>query len=192
MDASVTETKNQEAKGANITVARAESRGGKASRTHCNRDSNHAFRRHVNVTGSLQMFSFDHFLETGNSAIYLPKLPALQAQFHIPPLADKLQNPIIDTLSTFEGPTLAEKPNEFPQNEPIRQRHLSDIWMKEIELCRPCYVRFYLFVYARSESVIQSSIASWDGLHRSTRQRSSPTPFLSEQTSNVFAAARYL
>ncbi|GLB36953.1 putative spindle pole body component [Lyophyllum shimeji] len=116
--------------------------------------------------------------------LHLPPLdlPPLPPHFFVPPLADKPQNPIMDTLKQEaehrKRPPLPRLPPELsllvvdPPKEP-RPRY--NLWSDALT----------------RDFAIRNKALSWDRLRPSHPDRASSTGFLSEQDSLVFAAARY-
>ncbi|KAI0371144.1 hypothetical protein BV20DRAFT_1120885 [Pilatotrama ljubarskyi] len=119
-------------------------------------------------------------------------LPDLPPQFFIPRLADKPQNPIMDTLrlmrsheqprhaetATLRIPLelqlLSEDVATFAQEKQAHTR-LEDVWR----------------LAASERHGRKNHVLSWDALRTSHDASVAPSPFLSEQTTEVFASARY-
>ncbi|KAI0779845.1 Spc98 family-domain-containing protein [Fomes fomentarius] len=120
-------------------------------------------------------------------------LPEIPPQFFIPRLEDKPQNPIMDTLGMYNHPyeqqskppahrlsllppelnLLSESISKFEQEK--RAQHFEMLWEQAVS--------------RRSGKLNQ--VLSWDALRSSYNANVSPSPFLSEQTSDTFASARY-
>ncbi|KAI8993788.1 Spc98 family-domain-containing protein [Trametes punicea] len=134
-----------------------------------------------------------HDLDTGDLVHAHPPsqtLPELPPQFFIPRLTDKPQNPIMDTLRTTrnsEGFSALQ--------------HVSMRLPKELELLSEDVAKFAqakqsrledMWRLAASERLIRrNQVLSWDALHSVRNAKVAPSPFLSEQNSDVFASARY-
>ncbi|KAF7376426.1 Spindle pole body component [Mycena sanguinolenta] len=111
-----------------------------------------------------------------------PVLPEFKPRFFIPPMLEKPQNPIMDTLKLHNPvapvptPLRLAVPTELVSLKPVNiVPKLNDsVWTDAIQTG-----------FARSE------ILSWDSLRPNYPGRPSPNAFLSEQDSLVFAAARY-
>ncbi|KAJ6498990.1 gamma-tubulin complex, DGRIP91/SPC98 component protein [Mycena sanguinolenta] len=111
-----------------------------------------------------------------------PVLPEFMPRFFIPPMLEKPQNPIMDTLklrnpvAPVPTPLRLAVPTELASLAPINiVPKLNDsVWTDAIKIG-----------FARSE------ILSWDSLRPNYPGHPSPNAFLSEQDSLVFAAARY-
>ncbi|KAJ7163543.1 gamma-tubulin complex, DGRIP91/SPC98 component protein [Mycena crocata] len=112
-------------------------------------------------------------------------LPEFKPRFFIPPMLDKPQNPIMDTLkfcipaAPVPAPLRLGLPTELASltfdTEPKSFPKLNDaIW-----------------VDAAKGGFARSEIMSWDALRPDYPGRPSPNPFISEQENLVFAAARY-
>ncbi|KAF8070027.1 gamma-tubulin complex, DGRIP91/SPC98 component protein [Lyophyllum atratum] len=112
-------------------------------------------------------------------------LPPLPPHFFVPPLSDKPQNPIMDTLKQdaerYEKPPLPYLPPELSllvMDPPAESRALGlsyDLWADALT----------------RDLGIRNKALSWDRLRPSHPNKASSTGFLSEQDSLIFAAARY-
>ncbi|KAI1796462.1 Spc98 family-domain-containing protein, partial [Ganoderma leucocontextum] len=126
--------------------------------------------------------------DVGKTVVALPELPP---NFFIPRLDDKPQNPIMDTLRILQKkphsistsappapslpPELALLSGDLLKFAQARQSNLEDIW-QSAALLRHGHVNHVL---------------SWDVLRPSFNTNVDPSPFLSEQSTNRFASARY-
>ncbi len=138
-------------------------------------------------------------------------LPEIPPQFFIPRLEDKPQNPIMDTLCMYKHPygqesktpvhrlsllpaelnLLSESISKFEQEK--RAQRLEMLWEQAVSRRSAKLVRNVReFMLSVSKRVVgQNQVLSWDALRSSYNANVSPSPFLSEQTSNTFASARY-
>ncbi|KAJ7268667.1 Spc98 family-domain-containing protein [Mycena haematopus] len=133
------------------------------------------------MTGLFQLPSLpDDFDEyTSHSQAVLREF---MPRFFVPPMLEKPQNPIMDTLKLHKpiapvpSPLRLALPAELASLAPVHiVPKLNDsVWTDAIETG-----------FARSE------ILSWDALRSDYPGHSSPNAFLSEQDNLVFAAARY-
>ncbi|KAJ2989449.1 hypothetical protein NUW54_g8779 [Trametes sanguinea] len=118
-------------------------------------------------------------------------LPDLPPHFFVPRLADKPQNPIMDTLRMMRQPIGAANP------APCISLHLPP----ELELLAKDVAMFAQAKHHRLEDIWKlaaldkvrrkNQILSWDALRPSRNMNVVPSPFLSEQSSEIFASARY-
>ncbi|CDO76725.1 hypothetical protein BN946_scf184796.g19 [Trametes cinnabarina] len=118
-------------------------------------------------------------------------LPELSLQFFVPRLTEKPQNPIMDTLRMIRLPVEHKKPME-----PVLPR-LPD----ELQLLVEDVARFAQAKYDRLEDIWKLAVSdrerrrnqvlSWDALRPCHKPNVVPSPFLSEQSSDTFASARY-
>ncbi|KAI0356163.1 hypothetical protein OH77DRAFT_1423763 [Trametes cingulata] len=136
--------------------------------------------------------NFDETTLEDDHHLHHDTLPDLQPRFFIPRLADKPQNPIMDTLRlmrTHEHPRpvepislrvplelqlLSEDVARFAQEKQAQAR-LEDVWRMAVS----------------ERHGRKNQILSWDALRPSHGTSVAPSPFLSEQSSEVFASARY-
>ncbi|KII92345.1 hypothetical protein PLICRDRAFT_172448 [Plicaturopsis crispa FD-325 SS-3] len=119
----------------------------------------------------------------GNDTLDVEPLPQVLPHFFVPRLVDKPQNPIMDGLrvATYRHAPMDSRvlPQELVAlTEGLREMSepLDTLWTDAI--------RF-------SETNAQNQVKSWDALRSSYRPTASCTPFLSEQSHQVFAAAQY-
>ncbi|KAF9473401.1 gamma-tubulin complex, DGRIP91/SPC98 component protein [Pholiota conissans] len=118
-------------------------------------------------------------------------LPRIVPSFFVPPLEDKPQNPIMDTLKVENmnatKPARHFRPSQLPQELAILTfdkdlpRKEEESWEGIKELWDNAVTR---------KLGIQNGILSWDRLRSSRSARASSTPYLSEQDDLVFASAR--
>ncbi|KAG6828692.1 hypothetical protein H0H92_007054 [Tricholoma furcatifolium] len=117
------------------------------------------------------------------------KLPILDMtpltqRFFVPQLADKPQNPIMDTLKL-------EKERELSKlsNLPME---LGLLAMDPVVASPPAINKYNLWTDALTRNLgLRNKYFSWDRLRPSHPTKASSTGFLSEQDNLVFAAARY-
>ncbi|KAH9892864.1 Spc98 family-domain-containing protein [Cubamyces lactineus] len=119
------------------------------------------------------------------------RLPELRPQFFIPRLTERPQNPIMDTVRMMKEPATSQSTQSICVHTPLplelevlsqdiaalaghRQARLSDIWSQAIT----------------QHDRLKPQVLSWDALRRRNPDVV-PSPFLSEQSGDVFAAARY-
>ncbi|THV05090.1 hypothetical protein K435DRAFT_850294 [Dendrothele bispora CBS 962.96] len=113
----------------------------------------------------------------------LQELSPLQANFFVPVLSDKPQDPILDTLK-----------REKIETHPIRLNHLPPELTLLLEPPSPpskLNESVWIEAIQKHNTLGRSRILSWDGLRTSAPQPSSTGGFLSEQDSTIFAAARH-
>ncbi|KAM5533317.1 hypothetical protein V8D89_012991 [Ganoderma adspersum] len=126
--------------------------------------------------------------DVGKILVALPELPP---RFFIPHLDDKPQNPIMDTLRIFQKkphnlltpapsapslpPELALLSEDLLKVAQAGKSNLEDIWQSATQH-RHAYV---------------NRVLSWDALRPSFNTNADPSSFLSEQSTNSFASARY-
>ncbi|KAI0655958.1 Spc98 family-domain-containing protein [Cubamyces menziesii] len=132
------------------------------------------------------------FLEdVAEPAIRNIKLPELRPQFFVPRLTERPQNPIMDTVRMTKEPVTSQSAPSVSVRRPlplelevlsqdvaaltrVKQERLDDIWMQAIT----------------QRDRLKPQVLSWDALRR-RNPNVIPSPFLSEQNGDVFAAARY-
>ncbi|RPD78227.1 hypothetical protein L226DRAFT_558242 [Lentinus tigrinus ALCF2SS1-7] len=130
-------------------------------------------------------------LDTGDTDPMIHALPELRPHFFIPRLEDKPQNPIMDTLRLWQNrsrpqdvcmertPTLPPELQLLSEDvlkfEQAKRSELESIWTRAVS--------------RRHGSMNQ--VLSWDALRPSFNASATPSPFLTEQSSETFASARY-
>ncbi|KAL1942658.1 hypothetical protein VTO73DRAFT_4898 [Trametes versicolor] len=132
----------------------------------------------------------DTLLEDTGPATLHETLSDLQPRFFIPRLADKPQNPIMDTLRLMNNAQYVRPANTVSLSIPL-----------ELGLLSEDVARFAAEKHAHFDDIWQRAavqrhghkkqVLSWDALRPSHNANVLPSPFLSEQASDVFASARY-
>ncbi|KIJ50502.1 hypothetical protein M422DRAFT_224566 [Sphaerobolus stellatus SS14] len=110
------------------------------------------------------------------------RLPELQALFSLPPLEDRPQNPILETLLDRKA---LEEPKEFrleifpaaKEKELVNEEPLEDIWTDDQVISE--------------EKPRKNQNLSWDALRQTFPKLPSSTPYLSEQRNDVFDSVRH-
>ncbi|KAH9949631.1 Spc98 family-domain-containing protein [Amylocystis lapponica] len=111
----------------------------------------------------------------------LDALPDVLPSFFMPRLADKPQNPIMDTLNLLHGTRKSATPAQRLPDE--LQVLVQDAWLvREEDLWGKV---------AANKAVNSNRVMSWDALRLPFNARALPSPFLSQQSSQIFASARY-
>ncbi|EGO25726.1 hypothetical protein SERLADRAFT_448663 [Serpula lacrymans var. lacrymans S7.9] len=111
-------------------------------------------------------------------------LSPILPQFFVPRLADKPQNPILHNLDLMSH--IVSKPAVV---KPLLPPELAILTQ---DIHQPQQTRKSLWAEAiTSENQLRCQIKTWDGLRSSFRQKSFHTPFISEQSDQVFASAQY-
>ncbi|TFK94615.1 hypothetical protein K466DRAFT_476152 [Polyporus arcularius HHB13444] len=118
-------------------------------------------------------------------------LPELRPQFFIPRLEEKPQNPIMDTLRLWKNRSRL-------QVDLVAQSHMLP---PELQLLSEDVIKFEQAKRDQLESIWTRAVSrrhgsmnqllSWDALRSSFNANAVPSPFLSEQSSETFASARY-
>ncbi|KAG6838542.1 hypothetical protein C0991_000383, partial [Blastosporella zonata] len=112
-------------------------------------------------------------------------LPPLPLRFFVPPLTDKPQNPIMDTLKQEQERQKSSVLFKLPPE-------LGILAMDPPVEARPRNAVYNLWTQALTANFgIRNKALSWDRLRPSHPTSVSSTGFLSEQDDLVFAAARY-
>ncbi|RDB16899.1 Gamma-tubulin complex component 3 [Hypsizygus marmoreus] len=115
-------------------------------------------------------------------------LPSIAPRFFVPPLPDKPQNPIMDTIRLASAHK--DRTSMLPILPP--ELNLLTLQREDEQLPRPRKAGYNLWTDAITRNIGNRSKAlSWDRLRPSHPTKASSTGFLSEQDSLVFAAARY-
>ncbi|KAI9509181.1 hypothetical protein F5148DRAFT_1283248 [Russula earlei] len=110
-------------------------------------------------------------------------LPQFFPRFFIPRLQDKPQDPIMDALR-FERKSGSSRPETPP--ELLNMAEMKVQGLSQEEKCTSFWEHA-----VKKEVRVQSQIRSWDSSRPSFSRIASPGPFLSEQSSGTFAAARH-
>ncbi|THH16575.1 hypothetical protein EW146_g4072 [Bondarzewia mesenterica] len=118
-----------------------------------------------------------------SSGLERDDLPPILPNFFVPRLQDKPQDPIIDTLHSVRD---VQRYLTKPQLLPPEIFTLTGIWASEHEVPMDLWSEAAMTGPER-----RNHINSWDALRLSFDHSASPGPFLSEQTSRIFASARY-
>ncbi|EIN11365.1 hypothetical protein PUNSTDRAFT_131527 [Punctularia strigosozonata HHB-11173 SS5] len=147
------------------------------------------------------MNSLNPLVEINGLCVDDVNLAETRPEFFLPKLEDVPQNPIMETLklsldlkrlddvkvaSVLDTGLQWGKPSILQEKSPIptpgssakpasASRYPGDLWRSAAE----------------SRQIIRHAIKSWDTLRSSFPSQASSTPFLSEQSSNVYMAARY-
>lgn len=134
----------------------------------------------------------------------LDLLPQLKARFHVPTLADKPQNPIMDGLSfdvhLESVQTTRQTLNSFSEELTIIITDLTVeksvqneeyLWMDAAKHAPMPIVSFGTYNARALLILSQSQIAAWDELASMRRPQELHTPFLSEQSHSAFVSAQY-
>lgn len=108
-----------------------------------------------------------------------PGLPGLKLRFFVPPMLDKPQNPIMDTLK-LRTPTV-----------PVPPRLTLPTELASLTFDPPPKLNDSIWSDALKSSSKSSEILSWDALRPNYTGRPQFSAFISEQENLVFAAARY-
>ncbi|KAJ7217732.1 gamma-tubulin complex, DGRIP91/SPC98 component protein [Mycena pura] len=111
-------------------------------------------------------------------------LPDFKPRFFIPMMLDKPQNPIIDTLKLHNSAVPVATPLPLPTE-------LASLTLDSFPPRIPA-LSGSAWTEAGIRGCAQREILSWDALRPDYPGRASPSAFISEQDSLVFAAARYL
>ncbi|KAF5386245.1 hypothetical protein D9615_002656 [Tricholomella constricta] len=141
------------------------------------------FHRYSAAQSTLSMDGYAPLAEV-NPQDYLEtppnELPSLPPHFFVPPLSDKPQNPIMDTL----------KQEMEARKRPPLYYLPQEIGLLVIDsLTQPSH---NLWSDALTRNLgVRNKVLSWDRLRPSHPSQASSTGFLSEQDDLVFAAARY-
>ncbi|PIL34214.1 hypothetical protein GSI_03925 [Ganoderma sinense ZZ0214-1] len=126
--------------------------------------------------------------EAGKTVVALPELPP---RFFVPRLDDKPQNPIMDTLRILQ-----KKPHSSSTSTPLAPSLPPELALLSGELLKVAQAS-----QIRLEDIWQSAalhkhgntnhVLSWDALRPSFNTNAGISPFLSEQSTDTFASARY-
>ncbi|KAI0930359.1 hypothetical protein AcV5_007095 [Taiwanofungus camphoratus] len=117
----------------------------------------------------------------------LDTLPDIRPTFFVPRLADKPQNPIMDTLYLLNH---GRKYPILTDRLPIELEVITNDLQLAVENSH--IMQGNLWDYVATQKAAESScLMSWDRLRSSLNARVSPSAFLSQQTDQVFASARY-
>ncbi|KAJ7497604.1 gamma-tubulin complex, DGRIP91/SPC98 component protein [Mycena latifolia] len=121
----------------------------------------------------------DDFDEYTSEAV----LPEFKPRFFVPPMLEKPQNPIMDTLK-LHSPTV---PVPTPLRLPTELASLT------FDVQPPSFPKLNdaIWAHAIKGGLARSEILSWDALRPNYPGRPPPNAFISEQDNLVFAAARY-
>ncbi|KAL0576300.1 hypothetical protein V5O48_005676 [Marasmius crinis-equi] len=159
-----------------------------------NRDEDYVLHVVHNMTSRLfpTVATADETFEAFDSA-HLLRLRPLYSSFFVPPLLDKPQDPIIDTLKRSTG-----YDNTRGDNEPVPFKESSHKLYPLKLVVQDDFKKVVLDdaldmwdAAVKRGNAAQSQIRSWDGLQTSYSVPSSSTGFLSEQDGVMFAAARH-
>ncbi|OSD04024.1 hypothetical protein PYCCODRAFT_1364885 [Trametes coccinea BRFM310] len=118
-------------------------------------------------------------------------LPDLPPHFFVPRLADKPQNPIMDTLRMMRQPS---EPTQPVSHITLRLPSDLELLVEDVAmLAQAKHGRLEdIWKLAALDKVRRKNqILSWDALRTSHHTDVVPSPFLSEQSSETFASARY-
>ncbi|OCH93115.1 hypothetical protein OBBRIDRAFT_725379 [Obba rivulosa] len=113
-------------------------------------------------------------------------LPEIAPQFHVPALADKPQNPIVDTLKLVQDLNVPPQTPNLPNESEILTEDICATLQRNSN-----YDKSLWWTQALRNSLNTNQLKTWDALRPSFNNRASASPFLSEQSSHTFAAARY-
>ncbi|KAK7005800.1 spindle pole body component [Favolaschia claudopus] len=112
-------------------------------------------------------------------------LPELMPRFFVPPMLDKPQNPILETLKLRDPIAPVPTPSRL-----LLPTELASVTLDSSPYNFP-KLRESIWTDAIKNGSSHSEILSWDSLRPNYSGRPSPNAFISEQENLVFAAARY-
>ncbi|KAI0769320.1 Spc98 family-domain-containing protein [Trametes elegans] len=118
-------------------------------------------------------------------------LPDLPPQFFIPRLADKPQNPIMDTIKLMRSPEPLQTIQSISMRLPLELALLSEDVARFASEKQVQPLDNIWELAASEKQRKKNQVLSWDALRPSYNTNVVPSPLLSEQTSDVFASARY-
>ncbi|KAJ6587217.1 gamma-tubulin complex, DGRIP91/SPC98 component protein [Mycena vulgaris] len=110
-------------------------------------------------------------------------LPEFKPRFFVPPMLERPQNPIMDTLKLLRPTAPVPTPLRLPTE-------LASLTFDVQPQCVP-KLNDAIWVDAIKGGLARSEILSWDALRPNYPGRPPPNAFISEQENLVFAAARY-
>ncbi|KAJ7091104.1 Spc98 family-domain-containing protein [Mycena epipterygia] len=130
---------------------------------------------------SFPLFHFPSLDDDGFEE-YTAVLPEFKPRFFVPPMLDKPQNPIMDTLK-FGTPTVPVPRLALP----------TELASLTFDVQPPSFPKLNDAIWADAikGGLARSEILSWDALRPNYPGRPPPNAFISEQDNLVFASARY-
>jgi hypothetical protein len=133
------------------------------------------------------------------------ELPPLHVRFCVPRLADKPQNPIMDTLKLLgdlKAPpaqsTLlnrreaADRATDQPVSDHFRVDGAANLWQR---VCDKGLLHEVRSFWPRTRALLtpsQTNLRSWDTWQSSQKLTAMYSPYISEQASHIFVASRHL
>ncbi|KAI0829680.1 Spc98 family-domain-containing protein [Trametes gibbosa] len=130
-------------------------------------------------------------LEPNVQTLFDTPLSDVPARFFIPRLADKPQNPIMDTLRLMRSSNLQNTTHPTSFGLPPELEVLSEDVAKTAAETQSARLQDILRIAASERPRRKNQVLSWDALRSSHTTTLARSPFLSEQSSDTFASARY-
>ncbi|KAI0330134.1 hypothetical protein GY45DRAFT_1324015 [Cubamyces sp. BRFM 1775] len=129
--------------------------------------------------------------DVAESTIQNIKLPELRPQFFIPRLTERPQNPIMDTVRMMKEPAFSQPVQSIDIRLPLPlELEVLSRDVAALVQTRPDRLDNIWTQAATQHDRLKPQVLSWDALRR-RNPRIVPSPLLSEQSGDVFAAARY-